>query len=468
MQRRSFLKITAGVSAGALAGGLTGKLVADKLKSDDSADRKKRPNVVIIFTDDQGYADASCYGAKGFKTPNIDKLAADGIKFTDFYVAASVCTPSRAALLTASYPKRVGLHRRVLFAHSKTGLNPSELTIAKFLKPLGYKTACIGKWHLGHYPKFMPNNNGFDYFYGLPYSNDMNPEYLNRPNFPKLPLYENGKVLEYQPSQALLTRNYTTKAVKFINENKDKPFLLYLPHSMPHMPWAASDKFRKSSKRGLYGDVIQEIDWSVGQVLKALKKNGLDENTLVIFTSDNGPIPWMPNGGQATPLRGFKGTSWEGGQREIGIARWKGTVPAGKVASQLVTAMDVLPTLAAITGKSLPKNIVIDGKNILPILKDPDNAKSPYEAFFYYSRLGEIEAVRKGKWKLHIAKERMGKKERKTQKFPALYDLSKDIGERNNLADKHPGLVKKLTKLIKDFDADLTKNARPVGTLDKK
>ncbi|MEE9370133.1 MAG: sulfatase, partial [Sedimentisphaerales bacterium] len=364
INRREFIKA---ISAGAGWLGLGGcRGDASFLARDRVFDR---PNFVIIFCDDVGYADVGCYGAKGFETPNLDQMAAEGMRFTDFYVAAPSCTPSRAALLMGCYPQRVSLPR-VLFPEgpnrtkdlTRIGINSKETTVAEILKTRGYATACFGKWHLGHHQQFLPTRHGFDEYVGLPYSNDMRPE--NNKEYPPLPLMKGESVIESNPDQSKLTTLYTEEAVKFIEKNKDKPFFVYVPHSMAHVPLYVSEKFKGKSKQGMYGDVIMEIDWSAGQILSALKRLGIDEKTLVIFTSDNGPwLAYGDHGGSALPLREGKGTTWEGGMREPCIMRWPGKIPAGAVCSELSTAMDILPTFANLAGAKLPRKR-IDGKDI--------------------------------------------------------------------------------------------------------
>ncbi len=432
-----------------------------------------QPNVIIVFTDDQGYSDLGCFGAKEFTTPHIDQMAKEGVRFIDFYVAATVCTPSRGALLTGCYPKRIGLHKGVLFPHSKTGLNPDEITIAELLKQKGYATGCFGKWHLGHHNKFMPTNQGFDRYFGLPYSNDMahvwryrNKKKKPNDNYPKIPLIDQEKTIEEEPDQRFLTKRYTEAACTFIRKNRDNAFFVYLPHSMPHIPLYASDDFKGKTKRGLYGDVINEIDWSVGQILKTLKDIKQDKNTLVIFTSDNGPwLKFGKTGGTALPLRDGKGTTWEGGQRVPTVMRWPGKLPAGKKCNKLATTMDLLPTIAGLTGAHLPKNHIIDGKDIWQLMTNPETEKSPHDAFYYYAKNGKVEAIRSGKWKLHIAKISGWNKKKDGPFKPFLIDLNADIGETTNLADQHPEIVKKLTSQLKAFDKNLTETARPVGKL---
>jgi arylsulfatase A-like enzyme len=397
-----------------------------------------KPNFVIIFTDDQGYADIGCFGAEGFETPNLDQMAAEGIKFTDFYSAASVCTPARAAILTGCYPERVSMPR-VLFSKDKIGLNTDEDTIADVLKERGYATACIGKWHLGHLPQFLPTRHGFDYFFGLPYSNDMGP----------LGLIEGEETIDTKPDQSQLTRKYTEKAIDFITKNRNQPFLVYLPHTMPHVPLFASEEFKGKSQKGIYGDVIMELDWSTGEILKTLKELGLDEKTLVIFASDNGP--WLSkgeHGGSSKPLQGGKFSAYEGGMRSPCIMRWPGVIPPQSVCSEIATTMDFLPTLAALSQAKLRPDRTIDGKNIFSLMTDP-KAKTPHEAFFYYFE-GQLEAVRSGEWKLILAHNRW------KEPFPmGLYNLKNDISEQNDVSTENPEIVKYLTGLTDKMRLEL-------------
>jgi len=431
-----------------------------------------QPNIIIILADDQGYADLGCFGAKGFTTPNIDQMAAEGVRFTDFYVAATVCTPSRAALLTGCYPKRLGLEKGVLFPHSKTGLNPDETTIAELLKQKGYTTGCFGKWHLGHHKKFMPLKQGFDRYFGLPYSNDMavnvnfgSGKKIHRKNYPELPLFDQEKVIETEPDQHFLTKRYTEQACSFIRKNSDTPFFVYMPLSMPHVPIFASEAFAGKTKRGRYGDVIQEIDWSVGEILKTLKDIGQDKNTLIIYTSDNGPwLPYGKFGGSAAPLRNGKATTWDGGQRVPTVMWWPGRLPKGKVCDKLTSTIDLFPTIAGITGAEMPDHI-IDGKDILPLMTAPETAKSPHKAFYYYATNGKIEAVRSGKWKLNLKKSKGWNPKKDGQFKPFLVNLENDIGEKTNMATQNPEVVKTLTALLKNFDKKLTETARPAGKL---
>jgi arylsulfatase A len=451
---------------------LSGFLLLCCLGGGATAEPVQRPNFIVILTDDQGYGDLGCYGSERIKSPHLDKMAAEGIRFTDFYVVGSVCTPSRASLMTGSYPKRVGLEK-VLFPDSvvkksggkggeleKAGLNPSEITIAEILKEKGYATACVGKWHLGDDPKFMPNNQGFDEYFGLPYSNDMVPD-----QFPDLPLMRNSEVVELNPDQDQLTRRYTEESIAFIRKHKDEPFFLYLPHSMPHRAVHASAEFTKrftekqmnsikpgedkASRDFLYPAAIEEIDWSTGEILNTLRELGLEGNTLIVFTSDNGAKDG--GGGSNRPLRGGKGSVFEGGNRVPGIMQWKGTIPTGTVSGEVACTMDLLPTFAAIVGADLPADRVIDGKNILPLLEAEPGVKSPHESFFYtYGGM----AVRSGKWKLVKGRQ------------SALYDLSKDIGERKNVAAQFPEVVQELDGQIEEFVAKLESDLRPAGVPD--
>ncbi len=455
-----------------------------------SGESDRPPNVVIIFTDDQGYADLGSYGAEGFTTPHLDRMAAEGMRFTDFYVAAASCSPSRAALLTGAYPQRVGIPG-VLMPQSAIGLHPDEITLAEMLKGRGYATACIGKWHLGHHPGHLPPNHGFDVYFGIPYSNDMTPDSTKNPNpparrHPPLPLVEQLEVVETEPDQSQLTRRYTERAVAFIEQNKDQPFFLYLPHTFPHMPLFASEAFRGQTERGLYGDVIREIDWSVGQILDTLEKLGLDEHTLVVFTSDNGP--WLvkgANSGSAGPLREGKGTTFEGGHRVPLLMRWPGKIPAGSVSREMVTAMDLFPTIARLAGAELPPNHILDGKDIGPLMTGQPGAKTPHEAFFYYQGR-QLHAVRSGSWKLHVPHRYRSIEGATlaTATHPgtyvqdsiglALFDLENDIGETTNLAAQHPAVVERLMGLIERARDDLGDaltgregaNVRPPGRVD--
>jgi arylsulfatase A len=408
------------------------------------------PNVVVIFCDDLGYADVGCYGAKEYQTPNIDRLARQGVRFTDFYVAQAVCSASRAALLTGCYPNRIGI-RGALSPQAMQGLHSNEVTIAEMLRARGYATAIHGKWHLGHRPAFLPTRHGFDEYFGLPYSNDMWPLHpTSKTNYPPLPLIEGEAVVQLMPDQATLTTEFTDRAVKFIGRNKDRPFFLYVPHPMPHVPLFVSDKFKGRTRRGLYGDVIEEIDWSVGQILGALKEHRLDDNTLVIFTSDNGP--WLSYGdhaGSAGHLREGKGTAFEGGVRVPFIASWPGRIPAAAVCREPAMTIDLLPTLARLAGGRLPDR-PIDGLDIWPLLAGQPGAKSPHEAFYFYWD-EELQAVRSGPWKLHFSHAfnkpdpagSGGQPGRMTQpKIElSLFNLESDPSETNNVASRYPEIV---------------------------
>jgi len=428
---------------------------------------KKPPNIVLIFTDDQGYGDAGVYGAKKFTTPYLDRLADEGMYFTQFYASQAVCSASRASLLTGCYAERVSI-LGALMPWSEIGLNHEETTIAEMLKKRGYSTAIFGKWHLGHHKEFLPVYHGFDEYFGLPYSNDMWPvDYDGHPvkkghkkNYPPLPLIEGVKVVDHintLDDQATLTTQYAKKAVHFIKKNQHNPFFLYLAHSMPHVPLGVSDKFKGKSEQGMYGDVIEEIDWSVGRVLKTLDQYGLSDNTLVIYTSDNGP--WLNYGnhaGSTGGLREGKGTAFEGGPRVPAIMRWPGHIPSGSVCRKMVSTIDILPTLAAVTGSPLPDK-PIDGVNILPLLKGDEKAE-PRDTFLYYY-CGELRAVRQGRWKRvfkHRSRSYVGVKPGRDghpgpyaflKVQPALYDLQSDPGETTDVAAQHPEIVKTLDAL---------------------
>ena len=426
-----------------------------------------KPNFVVLFMDDQGYQDVGCFGSPSIRTPNLDRMAAEGMKFTDFYAAASVCSPSRAALLTGCYPPRVGI-TKVLFPRDNIGLNSKEVTIADVLKTRGYATACVGKWHLGHHPEFLPTSNGFDSYLGIPYSNDMDgikgkDKNLDRAWRQKdyspwnVPLMRNEEVIERPADQTRLIERYTDEAIKFIRTNKDKPFFLYLPHTMPHIPLFVSDEFFDEDVQRAYTTTIEQIDFSVGRVFAALKESGVDDKTLVVYTSDNGP--WLSkkhHAGCALPLRDGKFSTYEGGMREPCIMRWPGRIPAGKVCRQMCGTIDLLPTFARLTGARVSADRVIDGKDIWPLMAGTPGAKTPHEAFFYY-RGTNLQAVRRGRWKL-----------RRVKKTTDLYDLEADISEKNNLADARPQVVRRLSGMMEEFDRQLKANARPPGKVPQK
>jgi len=437
MSRRQFLLRLAG-GAGALALG-PGLLRA-------AAQQQRKPNFIIIFTDDQGYQDLGCFGSPLIKTPNIDRMAAEGMKFTDFYVAAAVCSPSRAALLTGCYPARIGFTFGALYPGISRGLNPDEITIADLLKGQGYATACVGKWHVGgpHKP-YMPTSRGFDSFFGLIASND----------YPKTPLYRDLEMIEPKPDQSQLTQRYTQESIRFIKANKDKPFFLYLPHTMPHVPLSASKEFAGKSKRGPYGDAVEEIDWSTGEILKTLNELEIDEHTLVIFTSDNGP--WLAkgaDGGSADPWIGGKFQPTEGGQRMPCVMRWPGTIPAGKVCSEVASTMDFLVTFAALAGAKVPMDRVIDGKDVRPLMTAQAGAASPYAecGFFYDNR--NFKPVRRGKWKYS-----------NVWGDDRLYDLSTPEQEKKNVAKAHPQIVAELKALAEAKWKEIAEHSRPIGDL---
>jgi arylsulfatase A-like enzyme len=439
-----------------------------------------KPNIIIILTDDQGYSDLSCYGSPRIKTPRIDQMAAQGIRFTDFYAAASVCTPSRAALLTGCYPPRVGMgefpmlpngkpwQTRVLFRNAPFGLNPDEATIASVLKADGYATAAVGKWHLGDQIPFMPLAHGFESYFGLLYTPDM----------PPLDYVRGNEIVEHNIDLSMVAQRYTEESLKFIDEHKNGPFFLYFAHTYPHVPLAASKDFRGTSPRGLYGDAVQEIDSCTGRVLDELKKLNIDDKTLVIFTSDNGP--WLAkgeDGGSAFPLRGGKGGLYEGGFREPCIMRMPGVIPPGVVCHEMATQMDLLPTFMHFAGITTPLPHPIDGKDITDLMLAEPGAKTPHESFFYYIG-NRLCAVRSGQWKLKVpttfSDEFAGylKLENPQTEIPReLFDLANDPGEQKSVLAQHPDVVKRLQAMIEEAREDLGdskrkmvgKNDRPVG-----
>jgi arylsulfatase A len=415
------------------------------------------PNIVVIFCDDLGYADIGPFGpTPGYATPNLDRMAAEGMKFTDFYVAQAVCSASRAALLTGCYSNRVGI-LGALGPQSPNGISDDETTLGEVAKRAGYATAIYGKWHLGHHAQYLPPRHGFDDYFGLPYSNDMWPNHPQKGAFPDLPLIEGEKTIATNPDQSQLTTWYTERAVKFIDANKERPFLLYVPHSMPHVPIFASDKFAGKTERGLFGDVISEIDWSVGEILSALNRNGLDDKTLVVFTSDNGP--WLNYGnhaGSAGPLREGKGGMWEGGCRVPCVMRWPGKIPAASVCNEPAMTIDILPTVAKLLGVTLDSDRPIDGLDIAPLMFASPGAKSPHDALWlYYGQ--ELQAIRSGPWKLVFPHKYRHYVDRGTDGRPAatkqgvvaeleLYNLQDDIGETKNVAAEHPDVVAQLQR----------------------
>jgi arylsulfatase A-like enzyme len=426
-----------------------------------AADRP--PNFVLVYCDDLGYGDLSCYGRTEYKTPRLDKLASEGMRFTDYHTAAAVCSASRAALMTGCYPQRVGI-LGALGPQAKHGINADELLLPEILKAQGYATAIYGKWHLGHLPPFLPKRHGFDDYFGLPYSNDMWPFHPTA-KFPALPLIDGDATIHLNPDQTKLTQWYTERGVKFIEANKDQPFFLYLPHTFPHVPlFVGYDHYGKTGA-GIYGDVINEIDSSVGRILDTLDRLQLAENTVVVFASDNGPwITYGNHAGSRGRFREAKGTTFEGGMRVPLIARWPSKIPAGKTCGELCTNMDILPTFTAIAGGKLGER-KIDGHDIRPLLLDQAGAKSPYEAFYYYWNHG-LDGIRSGPWKLHFPHTfpsltgdagRDGKPGGITQgKIElSLFNLADDPGEQTNVLDDHPEVVARLQKLADVARADL-------------
>lgn len=433
------------------------------------------PNIVIIFMDDMGYADVGCFGAQGYQTPNIDRLAAEGRKFTNFHVAQPVCSASRCALMTGCYPNRVGIHG-ALGPSAKHGINADETTVAELVKQKGYATAAVGKWHLGSLPQFLPVKHGFDEYYGIPYSNDMWPYHPQaKPGaYPKLPMIENDHVVDEEitpEDQTHLTTDYTARGVKFIEKNKSRPFLLYLAHSMVHVPLFVSGKFKGKSGKGLFGDVMMEVDWSVGRIMDTLKKNGLEDNTWIIFTSDNGP--WLNYGdhaGSAGPLREGKGTCWEGGTRVAGIMKWPGKIPAGSTTDAMMMTIDLLPTIAHVIDAKLPDR-KIDGLNCWPIVSGAPDARNPHDFYAFYYENNQLQALTSGdgRWKLqlpHRYRSIVGVTEQakngrpvlykqKTLEQPELYDLYADVSESQNLAAQNPDEVARLQKHAETIRAEL-------------
>lgn len=447
---------------------------------------KRRPNVIVILTDDLGYDDLGCYwtpnelvGFEKISTPNIDRLASEGVRFTDYYSPANVCTPSRAALLTGCYPVRIGMSSfgpdgegLVLAENHKVGLNPDELTLAELLKSSGYVTSCVGKWHLGHLPPFSPIRNGFDSFFGMMFPNDMKPFELLR----------NEQIVEPNPNQETLNELFTEEVVKFVRTRRDKPFFLYLAYSAPHIPLHVAERFRGKSARGLYGDVVENLDSNIGELLRAVDEVGIASETLVVLTSDNGPDTRGPydKRGQAFPLRAAKATTREGGVRVPCVMRWPSRIPSGLVCSEIASAMDLLPTIAEILATPLPQDRIIDGKNILPLMTQRGSI-SPHEAFYYYN-LNKLEAVRSGHWKLMFPRKSMDdtpyqrkkKNPQPEELLPEmLYDLSGDVGESRNVIEQHPEIALQLRTLAQRMRDDIGdsvtgevgKNRRPVGSV---
>ena len=438
---------------------------------------ERPPNVILIVADDLGYADVGVYGAKGFTTPNLDRLAQEGIRFTDFHVAQAVCSASRAAIMTGCYPNRIGIEG-AMEPWYKFGIHEDELTLPKMMKQKGYATGMVGKWHLGTPTEFLPTHRGFDEWFGLPYSNDQWPLHPEKPGkFPPLPMYEGDTVINPNLSHRdmeQLTTQYTERAVSFIERNKAKPFFLYVAHTMPHVPLAVSDKFRGATKRGLYGDAVEEVDWGIGEILATLKKHNLEKDTLVMFMSDNGP--WLIYGnhaGSAFPLREGKTTTWDGGTRVPFIARWPGHIPAGSACKEMACAIDLLPTIAQLVGAQLPKH-KIDGLDIWSLFDGEKNARNPHEAYFFYGvpfggwTGAELESVRTREWKLivpHSYRTLGGRKpgmdgwpaeyQKQPVLEPELYDMASDIEEQHNVAAQHEDLMRRMLDMAEQCRVDL-------------
>ena len=449
-----------------------------------------RPNIIVVFADDLGYGDLSCYGQKRYSTPNIDSIATNGVRFTDFHSSQPVCSASRASLLTGCYANRIGIHG-ALGPAAKNGIHDDEVLLSEMLKSQGYKTCAVGKWHLGHHQKFLPLQHGFDRYLGLPYSNDMWPHgpVVKPGTFPELPLIRDNEIIDSDVDahdQSKLTKQYSDFAIEFLENSKDDPFFLYFAHSFPHVPLYAGEEFKGKSKAGIYGDVIEEFDAVVGRILNFLKHNNLERNTLVIFSSDNGP--WLTYGdhaGTAGPLREGKGTVYEGGTRVPMLAQWPGQIPAGSVQDATAMTIDVLPTIARIINAPLPSH-AIDGLDIFDLMCSKPGAKCPHEVFYHYFRQGELQAIRSGPWKLMLPHDvncivpdqlggqgKPGKSQMRKITEPELYHLGNDLGETTNLANQKPEVLKSLLELAdqgrKELGDSLTKTqgsgVRPCGTI---
>lgn len=440
---------------------ILGLLLLNQPSQEAVAATAKTPNIVVIFCDDLGYGDLACFGHPTIATPHLDQMANEGMKLTQFYSAAPVCTPSRAALLTGRLPMRNGMcsnKRRVLFPNSNGGIPKNEVTIAEQLKRAGYATACIGKWHLGHHAQFLPTNNGFDYYFGIPYSNDMDrvndsPKGRGAFNDPQVefwnvPLMQNEEIIERPADQTTITKRYTEKAVEFIKSNQDGPYFLYLPHSMPHVPLFRSEAFTNKSLRGLYGDVIEEIDWSVGQILETIRRSPAADNTLVFFTSDNGPwLIFNEQGGSAGLLRDGKGSTWEGGMREPTLAWWPGTIAPGSVSRQLASTMDIFATASELAQVKLPEDRILDSYDLTPVLQ---GGPSQRKAVFYY-RGYRLMAVRHGDWKMHLmTQDAYGQPQPVKHDTPLLFNLHEDPSEKWDVSKEHPNVVKQLTEVVQE------------------
>ena len=412
------------------------------------ADVPNRPNLIVILTDDQGYADLGCFGSTTIETPHIDRMAREGVRLTSFYAAAPICTPTRAALMTGCYAARVGLSTP-LHVYDRIGLNVEETTLPEMLRERGYRTACIGKWHLGHQPAYYPTRHGFDVYWGTPLGHMFNRPEVGKAVGDASDLFLAGEDVVPFPENADLTERLTEKAVRFIRANRSRPFFLLLSHPMPHEPLAVSPPFAGRSKAGLYGDVIECIDWSTGEILKVLEENGLAENTIVVFTSDNGP---KQGHGSATPLRGFKHQPYEGGVRVPCVVWAPGQIPAGATIDSITTVMDIYPTFARLAGADFPSQQVLDGKDISPLLLAQKDTAPQRDEFFYFVRHGVLAGVRQGRWKLLIQEE-------KTES--ELYDLETDLSESRNQAGQHPGIVDQLKGRMMQFEGELLRTKRP-------
>jgi arylsulfatase A len=454
IKRREFLKTLGAGAFGMFFGGC----LSNSKKSSVQKLTQNKLNFVILFADDMGYGDWNRGGHPTIKTPNMNKMADEGIQLTQFYSGNPVCSPSRSALLTGRNCIRTGVIN-VFFPNNDMGMSQKEITIAEALKPFGYATACIGKWHLGDRPEYRPLRQGFDYYYGLLYSNDMtNPD-----------IYRNDEMIEHPTDQTTLTKRYTAEAIKFIKEHKNEPFFVYLPYTFPHIPLFASEDFLDTSIRGLFGDTVQELDWSVCQINQTLEQLGLSENTLVIFTSDNGPwITQNQNGGSAGLLRGAKGDTWEGGMREPFIAKWPGHIPAGTISMEVASTLDFFPTIIKLAGGKLPDDRPLDGVDIMHVL---EGKKMPERTIFYYSAQ-HLDAVRKGKWKLHFRYYDHSKggyvvaANWVTPEKPLLFDLNADPSERFNIADKNPEIVEDLKATAAQYQEEIEKNAENKDLID--
>ncbi|QHV94737.1 sulfatase family protein [Spirosoma endbachense] len=441
------------------------------------AQSQKAPNIIVILADDLGYGDLGCYGHPTISTPNLDRMAVEGMRFTEFYSGAAVCTPSRAALLTGRLPARTGVYGKgdVFRQNSASGLPLSEVTIAEMLKEKGYATGLVGKWHLGHLQEFLPTRQGFDYWFGTPYSNDMGKVFTTskagvygippgpRANAPALPLYKNETIIEEEPDQHFLTKRYTDEVIQFIKRSKDKPFLMYYASNFPHTPLYASPDFEGKSPRGLYGDVVAELDWSVGQILKTLKELKLDQNTLVVFTSDNGP--WLvqkDHGGSAGLLYEGKNSTYEGGMRVPGIAWWPGKIKANVTSNALMSNMDLLPTIAAVAKASLPKDRVLDGIDQSGVLFGQQ--EKAREMLPYYLN-EQVYAIRKGSWKAHfLTHASYSPAAPDVHATPLLYNIDNDPSEKYDLAKDYPEIVADLTK---EYEKQKTSFTLPPSEIEK-